>query len=678
MPILLVLFGPRTRSTVNLLHLFSFLSLVLLQSSSEAAKLDSNNYLYHACPRENNTASGDIFMYNLATLKEKLYNEGGRSLYNETTEGDYPDKVYGIYNCKFDVSYEACQDCIQVAFDTIAKNCTGAKVAIVWYDQCMVRFSNNSFPFSLNTSETVYLRNIMNVTDPYKFSNILAQSFSDLIQNATSRDSNSKYAAAAQIVNASSIDRIWTLVQCIPYLSKSDCNICLRATVSRLSSCCYGRRGVRALSLSCVIRYEMYPFFEDPTAPIYPPNKTNGSSDGEFKTRESRTWIAIGATVSSIIVLVLFSFLLRCIKRRKERVKDGRLGNDYTYDALRGQKQEESQEFPLFPLHLAVEATQHFSDENKLGEGGFGAVYKGKLADGKEIAVKRLSRTSGQGLQEFKNEVTLIAKLQHKNLVRLFGCCLEENESLLIYEYMPNKSLDVFLFDSTRSVQLDWKRRISIINGIARGLLYLHEDSRLKIIHRDLKASNVLLNHEMNPKISDFGMARIFGGNQSEANTNRIVGTYGYMAPEYAMEGLFSVKSDVFSFGVLLLEIISGKKNTGFYLSELGQSLLSYTWKLWCEGEALELMEPVLKQSCVAAELLKFIHIGLLCVQADSADRPTMSSVVVMLASDTVTLPQPTEPAFSVGRNVARPGQFSSGAEVCSVNEVTLSNVTPR
>ncbi|KAH9754434.1 cysteine-rich receptor-like protein kinase 10 [Citrus sinensis] len=657
MPILLVLFGPRTRSTVNLLHLFSFLSLVLLQSSSEAAKLDSNNYLYHACPRENNTASGDIFMYNLATLKEKLYNEGGRSLYNETTEGDYPDKVYGIYNCKFDVSYEACQDCIQVAFDTIAKNCTGAKVAIVWYDQCMVRFSNNSFPFSLNTSETVYLRNIMNVTDPYKFSNILAQSFSDLIQNATSRDSNSKYAAAAQIVNASSIDRIWTLVQCIPYLSKSDCNICLRATVSRLSSCCYGRRGVRALSLSCVIRYEMYPFFEDPTAPIYPPNKTNDS--GKKKTRESRTWIAIGATVSSIIVLVLFSFLLRCIKRRKERVKeekansqetgllhlaDGRLGNDYTYDALRGQKQEESQEFPLFPLHLAVEATQHFSDENKLGEGGFGAVYKGKLADGKEIAVKRLSRTSGQGLQEFKNEVTLIAKLQHKNLVRLFGCCLEENESLLIYEYMPNKSLDVFLFDSTRSVQLDWKRRISIINGIAR----------------------------------DFGMARIFGGNQSEANTNRIVGTYGYMAPEYAMEGLFSVKSDVFSFGVLLLEIISGKKNTGFYLSELGQSLLSYTWKLWCEGEALELMEPVLKQSCVAAELLKFIHIGLLCVQADSADRPTMSSVVVMLASDTVTLPQPTEPAFSVGRNVARPGQFSSGAEVCSVNEVTLSNVTPR
>ncbi|KAH9688401.1 cysteine-rich receptor-like protein kinase 25 [Citrus sinensis] len=664
MPILLILFGPRTRNIVSLLHYFSFLSLVLLQNSSEAAKSDSN-YVYHFCPPENNTAAGGLFMYKVGALfRGKLYNEAGRYLYYNATEGVDPNKVYGLYHCYFRVSNEVCQNCITVA---IKYHCD----KLYWRQggYCM--------------------------------------SFSDLIQNVTSRDSNSKYPAAAQTVNASSFVKLYTLVQCIPYLSKPDCNVCLRGALAQIPACCSGKQGGRVLTPSCNIRYERYPFFapisppnkkngSSATAPISPPNKKNGSSDGsgKKKTKESRTWIAIGATASSIIVLVLSSFLLWRIKRRKERVKeekansqetqllhlaDGRIANDYSYDVLRGQKQqEESQEFPLFPLHLAVQATQHFSDENKLGEGGFGPVYMGKLADGKEIEVKRLSRTSGQGLQEFKNEVTLIAKLQHKNLVRLLGCCLEENESLLIYEYMPNKSLDVFLFDSMRSVQLDWKRRISIINGIARGLLYLHEDSRLRIIHRDLKASNVLLDHEMNPKISDFEMARIFGGNQSEASTNRIVGTYGYMAPEYAMEGLFSVKSDVFSFGVLLLEIISGKKNSGFYLSELGQSLLSYTWKLWCEGEALELMEPVLKQSCVAAELLKFIHIGLLCVQADSADRPTMSSVVVMLASDNVTLPQPTEPAFSVGRNVARPSQFSSGAEVCSVNEVTLSNVSPR
>ncbi|GLT36817.1 hypothetical protein SLA2020_111700 [Shorea laevis] len=338
-----------------------------------------------------------------------------------------------------------------------------------------------------------------------------------------------------------------------------------------------------------------------------------------------------------------------------------------------------SQEFPSIQLDIINAATKHFSDANKLGEGGFGPVYKGTLADGKEIAVKRLSRSSHQGLLEFKNEVMLIAKLQHKNLVRLLGCCLESSEKLLVYEYMPNRSLDFFLFDSSMSVQLDWQRRFSIITGVARGIMYLHEDSRLKIIHRDLKASNILLDGEMNPKISDFGMARIFGGNQSEANTSRIVGTYGYMAPEYAMEGLFSVKSDVFSFGVLLLEIISGKKNNGFHLYKCGESLLTFAWKLWSTNQGMELIDPILLQSCVASEVLKCLHIGLLCVQEDPANRPTMSFVIVMLGSETITLPKPTKPAFSSGgRVVAEQALPPLNGILCSVNEVTLSNVSPR
>ncbi|GMP75330.1 hypothetical protein CsSME_00032464 [Camellia sinensis var. sinensis] len=363
---------------------------------------------------------------------------------------------------------------------------------------------------------------------------------------------------------------------------------------------------------------------------------------------------------------------------QSQDLAEGRFDGDYKSGNLQGEKHVKLQDFPSIKLDLIYAATKHFSEENKLGQGGFGPVYKGILPDGKEIAVKRLSRASGQGLQEFKNEVTLIARLQHRNLVRLLCCCLEGNESLLIYEYMPYKSLDVFIFDSTKGAELDWKRRILVINGIARGILYLHEDSRLRIIHRDLKASNVLLDHEMNPKISDFGMARIFGGNQSEANTNRVVGTYGYMSPEYAMERLFSVKSDVFSFGVLLLEIISGKRNGGFYLSEHGYSLLNFAWKLWCEGQGLEMIDPLLVQSCVAVEALKCIHIGLLCVQENPADRPTMSSIVVMLESDTVTLPRPTRPAFSIGRLTLKSAQSLPNVNAFSVNEVTLSNVSPR
>ncbi|XP_059665743.1 G-type lectin S-receptor-like serine/threonine-protein kinase B120 [Cornus florida] len=406
------------------------------------------------------------------------------------------------------------------------------------------------------------------------------------------------------------------------------------------------------------------------------------------ETNKNGALVAISTSVSSFVVLALLGSSIYYFWRRKRKEEEerensqevhlmnlanNRFNHHYDIENLEGENGVNSQELPLIQLDIIQAATQQFSEENKLGEGGFGPVYKGTLEDGKEIAVKRLSRTSGQGLQEFKNEVILIAKLQHRNLVRLLGCCLDRNELLLIYEYMSNKSLDFFLFDSTKGAQLNWKIRLRIIHGIAKGILYLHEDSRLRIIHRDLKASNILLDHEMNPKVSDFGMARIFGGNQIEANTNRVVGTYGYMAPEYAMQGLFSVKSDVYSFGVLLLEIVSGKRNNNLYYSEHGQSLLTFAWKLWCENEGLEMMDPLLVQSFVAEEVLKCIHIGLLCVQDDPAHRPTMSYVVLMLGSDTITLPRPAQPAFSF-----ETVQSSQDNKTCSNNVETISNVSPR
>lgn len=353
-------------------------------------------------------------------------------------------------------------------------------------------------------------------------------------------------------------------------------------------------------------------------------------------------------TICFLSVVVLSFPAVLCVwketnKRRKHR------GFSATMKGNNGEK--EISELPMFDMYTIKIATNYFSIKNKLGEGGFGIVYKGKLGEGQEIAVKRLAKTSTQGIYEFKNEVTLIAKLQHRNLVRLLGCCIEGDERLIVYEYMQNKSLDAFLFDEYRRVLLDWPARYRIILGIARGLLYLHEDSRLTIIHRDLKASNILLDNEMSPKISDFGMARIFGGDETVVNTTKVVGTYGYMSPEYAMDGIFSAKTDVFSFGVLVLEIISGRRNRGIYTIEHRFNLVGEAWSLWNEEKEMELLDDCIRNSISMTEVFKCIKLALLCVQEQAEDRPSMSSVVLQLCSDIDLLPNPIQPCFITPRH---------------------------
>ncbi|KAE9603387.1 putative protein kinase RLK-Pelle-DLSV family [Lupinus albus] len=341
------------------------------------------------------------------------------------------------------------------------------------------------------------------------------------------------------------------------------------------------------------------------------------------------------------------------------------------------QKQTKLEELPLFEFEQLATATNDFHLASVLGKGGFGPVYKGKLENGQEIAVKRLAKASTQGLEEFMNEVVVISKLQHRNLVRLLGCCIEGDEQMLVYEFMPNKSLDAFIFDPLQRKDLDWKKRFNIIEGIARGILYLHRDSRLRIIHRDLKASNILLDDQMNPKISDFGLARIFkGGEDYEVNTKRVVGTYGYMPPEYAMEGIFSEKSDVYSFGVLLLEIVTGRKNTSFY-NEDSLSLVGFAWKLWNEERIASIIDPEIYDICFENSILRCIHIGLLCVQELTKERPAISTVVLMLISEITHLPPPTKVAF-VHKESLPCSTSSQKSQSVSNNNVTLSEVEGR
>ncbi|XP_074381137.1 G-type lectin S-receptor-like serine/threonine-protein kinase At4g27290 [Apium graveolens] len=404
----------------------------------------------------------------------------------------------------------------------------------------------------------------------------------------------------------------------------------------------------------------------------------------------SNVLLAVFITIPLLICILLAYILWRVWRRKHNKKEAGETGENLlhlnleissrqnrdsdsitTSSPLGGENKVSN--LPHFSFSSISAATDNFSCANKLGEGGFGPVYKGNLFGGKSVAVKRLSERSGQGLEELRNEIVLIARLQHRNLVRLLGCCIDQDEKILIYEYMSNKSLDHFIFDPSKQGLLDWRRRVHIIDGITQGLLYLHQHSRLRIVHRDLKAGNILLDDELNPKISDFGMARIFGGNELQANTSRIVGTYGYMSPEYAMEGSFSIKSDVFAFGVLLLEIISGKKNTGFRDSGC-VSLLGYAWELWKADRILELVDSNLSIPSPFVPV-RFIHVGFLCVQESPGDRPTMSDVLNMFSNEHIQLVSPKPPAFTSGGSL---GSEIDKASSFSVNYLTASMMDGR
>lgn len=371
-------------------------------------------------------------------------------------------------------------------------------------------------------------------------------------------------------------------------------------------------------------------------------------------------------------------WLKRRVKKRSRKSVDSVSGCKDIFTTNELLDSNKHQDLAFLSLNTILVATNNLSSANKIGQGGFGSVYKGRLSNGQDIAVKRLSKNSGQGKEEFKNEVMLIAKLQHRNLVKLLGCCIQGEERILIYEYLPNGSLDLFLFDQVRKSYLNWNKRFSIIVGIARGILYLHEDSRLRVIHRDLKGSNILLDAEMNPKISDFGLAKVLKGDQTQCKTSRVVGTYGYMSPEYAIFGRFSIKSDVFSFGVVLLEIVSGKKNNGF-TQDVSQSLIGHVWELWREDRPLETVDWSLKDSYNLDEALRCIHVGLLCVQENALDRPTMLQVVLMLSSE-IALPSPKQPAFIFRKSCSNSNSSVVGEDgsACSINDVTITAVTTR
>ncbi|KAK1368439.1 cysteine-rich receptor-like protein kinase 10 [Heracleum sosnowskyi] len=662
--------------------------------STQAAQ----SFGYASCPDGTSYSPGSTYEANLKLLLTYLTSNATKNngFYNSTVGHDSPDVAYGLYLCRGDCSSDICQTCVSEATKAIVTQCPKAKEAVMWYDGCMVRYAHRSIIATNNETLGWQYGNPSSVKEEARFKQVLDITLSDLITRASNVTmSQNKHAIrgfATQIVNYTGVQTLYGLAQCTPDLSGNDCGHCLREAIGYLPQCCDKKQGGRVLLYSCNFRYELYSFFnilDSAASPSHSPlpSPTPSSLQKNKGKHQSPQKIFILIALLCVFVMLCgigYYFWIWNKATRKKEVSAGL--NIDSINPFDMENDITTVESLRFELSTVKEATKNFSLDNKIGEGGFGEVYKGILANGKEIAVKRLSKSSNQGAEEFKNEVVLVAKLQHRNLVRLLRYCFEGEEKILIYEYVPNKSLDYILFDPEKQALLDWPRRYKIIEGIAKAMLYLHEESRIRIIHRDLKPSNVLLDAEMNAKVSDFGMSRIFGEDQNHGKTSRIVGTYGYMSPEYAMHGDYSVRSDVFSFGVLLLEIISGQRNSSFYQSNHADDLLCYAWRLWRDGTPLELVDPVLLYSYSRDEVIRCIYIALLCVQEDVDSRPSMDTVILMLNSHSVTIIMPQEPPFfqnSRSRSKIKEGLKSDHLTTkytasWSVDDASITGIYPR
>ncbi|XP_023748859.1 cysteine-rich receptor-like protein kinase 44 isoform X2 [Lactuca sativa] len=605
------------------------------------------NFTSYYCENAVNYTRNSTYERNLGTTLSALPNTSSAFGFYNLSTGDGNDRVNSMALCRGDVESDLCLGCLNDSIVKLRENCPNQREATGYYDNCLLKYSNkNILGYTYSPEDIIYLRKTQNAPDRDRFIGSLMPLLSELRTDAAAGGSLRKFATGNTTVH--DFTTIYALMQCTPDLSEVECESCLYDSVNQFAGQYSGRIGGSTLLPMCNFRYEIYRFFNGSTM-LIPSPPTLPVSPPPVQPPPAET-MDIG-TVESL---------------------------EYNFSTIKA-------------------ATNDFSEDNKLGKGSFGAVYKGKLGDGLEIAVKRLARDFRQGDIEFENKVLLVAKLQHPNLVKLLGFSLEGNERLLVYEFLPNASLDRFLFYPAKNTILDWEKRYKIIKGVAKGLLYLHEDSYLRIIHRDLKASNILLDAEMNPKIADFGMARLFDPDESQGDTNQIVGTCGYMAPEYATHGEFSVKSDVFSFGVLLLELVTGQKNQCFRNGEDIEDLRSYAWKCWRDGTVTNIIDPTLMTGSGLRDISRSIQIGLLCVQDTAYDRPTMAAVVLMLNSFSITLPVPSKAAFfmrstidpqfpllqeyssSTGSSSLEKIKISkSRSSQISVNDISMSEIVPR
>ncbi|KAJ3676069.1 hypothetical protein LUZ60_003481 [Juncus effusus] len=640
-----------TKLSLFLSFLLSLLSLSLSDNNSPT--------IFNTICSSNQSSNAQQFDVSFVSTMEIIYENITKTGFGSAVTGNntiLSPQVYGLGQCFNYLSMTDCQLCYAESRVKLP-HCLPSTDARIYLDGCFLRYSDSDFfTEAVDLSDNFTCGN--SSYNGLGFKNVTEV----LVKNLTEKASNASmgfYQIGSADVASNS--KVYGMAQCWKTLNESGCKECLSNARQNVLKCVPATDAM-AMNAGCFVRYSTDLFY------------LSDSSGGSGSSTRRKVIVALASIIAVLAAIGIF-ILWAHWRSKSNSTRD----TDGSNEIIRSISASNLS----FKYEDLKSATDNFNQINKLGQGGYGSVYKGVLSDGKEIAVKRLFFNTKQWVEQFFNEVRLVSQVQHKHLAKLLGCSVEGPESLLVYEYLSNTSLDNFLFDAFKKNSLDWERRFGIILGTAEGLSYLHSESEIRIIHRDIKASNILLDENFKPKIADFGLARCFTEGQSHLSTG-LAGTFGYMAPEYIVHGQLTEKADIYSYGILVLEIITGRKShNSVATSTDGHSLISLIWQHFNSKTLIEMLDPALKDQCSETEAIKVFHVGLLCTQASPNLRPPMWKVVEMLNKDSNQFPVPTQPPFidikgsGTKSNSSESSSLLSNSEKSpfSLNQLSVSTV---
>ncbi|XP_057762150.1 cysteine-rich receptor-like protein kinase 1 [Arachis stenosperma] len=596
--------------------LFLIVSSLLLLSPNVASSSDENNSadeVFIQCGTDEYADLGPTkftrtFMALMDTVSVKIKEQGwsAESIINPVAP------IFALAECRNDLNNSNCYKCFNHAREYLSQ-CLPKVAGRVYMDGCFLRYDNYGFFNEMEYNSTD--SNNSNATDPAGFREKVGKAVTNVTETAAT--SVHKFA-----VNGDNKD-VFALAQCWHTLDREGCERCLKRAERKLSECIIVNDEGKSMLAGCFLKYSTRKFYGEE----FDENGVKNNYDNSYNK-------VIIVSLSSAVAVTLIIITGVMVKKKKAPICTVGMDRSKRFEYVAGY---------TFKYELLEKATNYFDPACKLGQGGAGSVFKGTLPQGKTVAVKRLFFTTRQWTDGFFNEVNSITGITHKNVVKLLGCSIEGPESLLVYEFVPNGSLEQILFGRDSTTFLTWKQRFNIICGVAEALAYLHGGTESKIIHRDIKSGNILLDENLDPKIADFGLARFVTENRSHVTTG-IAGTLGYMAPEYLLQGQLTEKADVYAFGVVVAEVVCGKKNSVY--TQGSTSVLHCIWKNYKAQNITASVDPALNGQFVEEEASNALKAALLCTQSSVSLRPSMSQVLQILTDKDFVVPSPRQRPF--------------------------------